>query len=123
MAIHPKAKVLKGVHISEIMGEAALPYLDWGHGVTPQNRENTLPVLAYSWGNILQLGILTTVKEASERALEFDGYFISDFDIQSVNWLSESVIMIVSNKQVRLLYSGFMHPGKYTKETFTNYHS
>lgn len=49
--------------------------------MTPQNRENTLPLLAFAWGNILQLGILTTVKEASERALEFDGYFIADFDI------------------------------------------
>lgn len=83
--------------------------------MTPQNRENTLPLLAFAWGNILQLGILTTVKEASERSLEFDGYFIADFDIQSVFWMSESVVMIVSNKQVRLIYSGFLHPGRYTK--------
>ena len=36
-------------------------------------------------------------------------------------WLSESVLAVVSNKQVRLLYSGFMNPGKYSRQTFQQY--
>ena len=38
VVIHPKAKVLRAIDSSEVGAEGGLPYLDWGHGVTPQYR-------------------------------------------------------------------------------------
>ena len=33
--------------------EKSVPYIDWGYGLTPMNRERTLPLMAIAWDKII----------------------------------------------------------------------
>ena len=35
--------------------EKSVPSIDWGYGLTPQERERTLPLMAIAWDKIIQL--------------------------------------------------------------------
>jgi hypothetical protein len=33
--------------------ERAIPYIDWGYGLTPKHRERTVPILAIAWDGLI----------------------------------------------------------------------
>lgn len=35
--------------------ERSLPYIDWGHGLTPSKRDKTVPIMAFAWDRVIQL--------------------------------------------------------------------
>ena len=93
--------------------ETALPYLDWGRGAIPGNPENTKPILAFAWDNILQLCILGDNVHNKDNFI-LNGYYQSEYEIQSLCFLGEGIIAIYSScKQIKLLYTGNFVPGQY----------
>jgi hypothetical protein len=77
-------------------------------------------MLAIAWGKILQLALYTnsTVPynpedpESSTPQLQYDGFYISDYSIDSVFFLTESILFILVNKKdVRILYTQNFTPG------------
>ena len=90
-----------------------LPYIDWGRGVLPDDLENANLILAIGWDKVVQL---VEIREAldKEDGYALNGYYESDYEIHSLHWLSESVLLVVnSKKEVVILYTGKFKPGKY----------
>ena len=87
-----------------------MPYLDWGLALTPSFRDKAYPILAIAWGRTVQLVVYTNRNEVSSNEpvnLQLDGFYICDaFSIDSVFFLSESLLfLIVNKKEVRILYT------------------
>jgi len=38
--------------------EKSVPAIDWGYGLTPRERERTLPLMAIAWDKIIQLAYI-----------------------------------------------------------------
>lgn len=72
--------------------------LDWGFGITPNIlRERSKCLLAIAWDKVLQICIV----EDPERGLDgvtMDGYYISDYPIDKVMFVSDSVLVVLVNK-------------------------
>ena len=71
--------------------EKSLPSIDWGHGLTPQEREQTRPLMAIAWDRVVQLLYLNEEK----KCLEYDGYYCSDQVINQVYFMADSVLAIL----------------------------
>ena len=56
--------------------EKSLPYLDWGYGLTPSQRERTVPILAFAWDRLIQLVHINEV--GGKVTIEMDGFYYSD---------------------------------------------
>lgn len=97
--------------------EGSLCHLDWGYGITPTiSRVNSKCLLAIAWDKVLQIAILGNPAE-TYNMITFDGYYICDYPIDRVQFISDSVIMIlVNNKEVRLLFIPSFLPGSFSKE-------
>lgn len=57
-----------------ICSEKTIPYISWGFGLTPSQRETTVPIFAFAWDKLIQL---IYVNEEG-TSLEIDGFYISD---------------------------------------------
>ena len=82
----------------EFIRSGSLCYLDWGYGVTPNIiREKSKCLLAIAWDKVLQIMILEDPNKGM-GGIKFDGYYISDYPIDKVLFISDSVLMILVNK-------------------------
>ena len=89
-----------------------IPYMDWGYGLSPQYRDRTYSMCALAWGKVVQLVILTDVDD-EENCLIPDGYYVSDHVVDSIYFLSESLIFILVNgREVRILHTQHFAPGE-----------
>ena len=59
-----------------------LPYLDWGHALTPTYRDQAYPCLAIAWGNTIQLAVYRNKLAADKLQelpyLHLDGFYICE---------------------------------------------
>ena len=82
--------------------------MDWGYGLTPQERERTLPLLAIAWDKVIQL---LYVNDQTNQ-LEFDGFYCTDQEINQVYFMADSVLVIlVNSEEIRVLYTEKFKPG------------
>jgi len=70
--------------------EESLAYISWGFGLTPSYREQTVPLLVFAWDRLLQL-----VYFLEDGSFEFDGFYYSNREIIGVQFVSDSVLMII----------------------------
>eukprot|EP01022_Parablepharisma_sp_SALTPOND_P016448 TRINITY_DN240_c0_g1_i1.p1 TRINITY_DN240_c0_g1~~TRINITY_DN240_c0_g1_i1.p1 ORF type:complete len:1429 (-),score=152.52 TRINITY_DN240_c0_g1_i1:4268-8554(-) len=90
----------------------SLPYIDWGRGALPGDLENSNLVLAIGWDKTLQL---VEIREPfhREEGYVYTGYYESEYEINALYWISESVLLIVNSmKEIKVLYTGNFAPGK-----------
>lgn len=94
-----------------------LCYLDWGYGITPVvSREKSKCLLAIAWGKVLQIMILEN-PDKGMSGIKFDGYYICDYPIDCVYFISDSILMILVNKkEVRILFIPYFPPGSFWYE-------
>lgn len=92
-------------------------YLDWGYGITPVvSREKSKCLLAIAWGKVLQIMILEDPDQGM-GGIKFDGYYICDYPIDWVYFISDSILMILVNKkEVRVLFIPYFPPGSFWYE-------
>ena len=115
--VSPKALPLISIRRPPYISPGTVPYLDWGHALTPTFRDQSYPVLAIAWGRTIQLAVYCNQKQVinglEEPQVELDGFYICDgFTIDACFFLSESLIFIVVNKkEVRILYTQNFTPG------------
>ena len=95
----------------------SLWYLDWGYGITPTiSRESSKWLLAIAWDKVLQIWILEN-PEYGLSSIRPDGYYLSDYPIDWVQFLSDSVVMILVNKkEVRILFIPDFWPYSFVEE-------
>jgi len=88
-----------------------VPYLDWGFGLTPSHREQTVPILAYAWDRIIQLIYI----DDNGTSLEFDGFYHSDKEIINLFFIADSVLFALfeskDGREVKILYTPKFYPG------------
>lgn len=101
----------------ECVRPESISYLDWGYGITPNiSREKSMCLLAIGWDKVLQICILENPNKGMS-SIKFDGYYISDYPIDTVKFISDSVIMILTNqKEVRVLFIPCFSPGHFANE-------
>ena len=110
-----------GVHRKEFGKEfvrsGSICYLDWGYGVTPNiSREKSMWLLAIGWDKVLQICILVDPYKGIS-GIKHDGYYVCDSPIDSVKFISDSVLMILTNqKEVRILFIPNFSPGYFANE-------
>jgi hypothetical protein len=99
--------------------EKSIPYVDWGYGLTPGQREKTVGILAFAWDKLVQLVYINE----EEGTIELDGFYISEQQITSIYFLADSILMVLINeKEVKILYTTKFYPGdyKYIEEELSN---
>lgn len=95
----------------------AIPYIDWGKGALPGKPENSNIILAIAWDKVVQLVEIKDIRKGAD-GIEFNGFYESEYEIQTLWWLTDSVILVLtSTKELRILYSGKFSPGKYKEKT------
>ena len=79
--------------------------LAWGYGITPiVSRERSKCLLAIGWGKLLQIMILEDPDQGMS-GIKFDGYYICDYPIDAIFFISDSILLILVNKkETRILY-------------------
>ena len=89
--------------------EKSVPYIDWGYGLTPMNRERTLPLMAIAWDKVIQLMYV----DDEQQTILFDGYYCSDQEINQVYFMGDSVLVILVNQEeIKVLYTEKFQPGE-----------
>lgn len=53
--MRPKIKEIFQISKPKFCKDKSIPYLDWGYGLTPSQREHTAPILAFAWDRLIQL--------------------------------------------------------------------
>jgi len=91
---------------------SSLPYLNWGYGMTPGQREKTVPILAFAWDRLIQL--VYVCEDKGQAMLKMDGFYYSDQEINSLWFMGDSILFVlVNNKQVKMLYTTQFFPEDY----------
>jgi len=101
--------------------KGTVPYIDWGSGLTPTYRDSVYTILAIAWGKTLQLAIYMDIEEEGDpgERLIFDGFYVCDEKIDSLYFMSESILFVLINKkEVRVLYTQNFAPGIVDEEVF-----
>lgn len=79
-----------------------LPYIDWGYGLTPTVREQTVPICAVAWDQIIQLVYIND----HNHTIEMDGYYCSEHEIHQVCFMGDSILIALVNERfVKVLYT------------------
>jgi hypothetical protein len=109
--MRPKIKEIFHVERPSFCKEKSLPYIDWGYGLTPSHRDQTVPIFAFAWDRFIQLFYL----DETTMSIEFDGFYYSDQEINSLYFVSDSILFALMNGQeVKVLYTTKFYPGHYT---------
>ena len=61
--VSPQLKDIFVIERPDYIDPSIVPYLDWGEGLTPVYRDQTYPVLAITWGRIVQLAVWTNFRD------------------------------------------------------------
>ena len=69
----------------------AVPYCDFGLGLTPGFQDYTCPLLAVAWDNIIQLVYFDEIGDE----VRMDGFYVSDKEINSVFFVGNSLLAIL----------------------------
>lgn len=96
-----------------------MPYLDWGEGLSPAYRDKSYPILAITWGKLVQLAVWTNKEAIDEKPnIQFDGFYVCNgFSIDQCFFLDESLLFILINKkEVRILYTQNFTPGLFDEK-------
>ena len=112
--VAPEPKELECIERPDYIDCQTVPYLDWGEGLSPAFRDKTYPILAITWGKMIQLAIWTNKDDVGYLPkIEFDGFYICDgFSIDQCFFLDESLLFVLINKkEVRILYTQNFTPG------------
>lgn len=51
--MRPKIKEVFQISKPTFCKERAIPYIDWGYGLTPHHRDKTVPILAIAWDGLI----------------------------------------------------------------------
>ena len=82
--------------------------IDWGYGLTPQERERTMPLMAFAWDKVVQLLYVND----ETKSFELDGFYCSDQVINQVYFMADSVLAILVNQEeIRVLNTDKFKPG------------
>ena len=93
-----------------ICNDKAIPTLAWGYGLTPSDRNQSRPLLAVAWDKVVKLMIVND--ETRDLELETCGFYCSDFEINQVYFITDSVLAIVVNAdEVKILGTDRFKPG------------
>lgn len=96
-----------------ICSEKSIPYISWGFGLTPSQRETTVPIFAFAWDKLIQL---IYVNEEG-TSLEIDGFYISDKQIISLYFIGDSILFAlfesINTRESKILYTTKFYPGTY----------
>ena len=97
--------------------QGALCTLAWGYGITPTvSRERSKCLLAIGWGKVLQIMILEDPDQGM-GGVKFDGYYICDYPIDAIYFISDSILLILVNKkETRILFIPHFPPGSFNYE-------
>jgi len=88
----------------------------WGRGGLMEDPENCNPILAIAWSNVVQLVEVKNLFD-NTKGYVFHGYYESSYEIQTLQWISESVLIIfTSANELKILYSGNFTSGKYEEK-------
>ena len=120
---------------SENMGDVVpilnqLPCICWGFGKTPRYNFQNFPLLAISWGPLIQLVVFRDINGDSEKHEDFhlDGYYIiaqgqftytenghtMDNYIQSLTFIDESLLLAVTaTQEIRVMYTSKFKEGEF----------
>ena len=97
-----------------------VPYIAWGVGLTPSNRERTVPIFAFAWDRMIQL-VFVNEDSATRATLDHDGLYISQVqEIIGIHFVGESTLFVVlegvdgQSKEIKLLNCIKFYPGSYT---------
>lgn len=120
-----EGKVIQKIPRPNYIQAGSVPYLAWGFGLTPVYRDRAYFILAITWGNMIQLALVN--EDCTEREFQFnprskifyDGFYISDTPLASCFFISESILVVVSNNhQIKVLYTQNFSPGIVDEELF-----
>lgn len=115
--VKPQPRELLSIERPDYVDVGTVPYLDWGSALSPCFRDKSYPALAVAWGKLLQLAVYVNLGNEPAQ-VQFDGFYVCEHSIDSVFFLSESVLFVVVNKkEVRVLYTQNLTPGLFD-ETF-----
>ena len=96
-----------------ICKEKSIPYIAWGFGLTPSQRESTVPIFAFAWDKLIQL---IYVNEEG-TSLEIDGFYLSDKEVISLYFIGDSILFALFEKdntrESKILYTTKFYPGTY----------
>lgn len=93
---------IKIIQRPPICHDKAIPTMSWGYGLTPSNRNKSVPLLAIAWDKCIKL--MCVKDETRELELEACGFYCSDLDINQVYFISDSLLsIVVANEEVRIL--------------------
>ena len=82
----------------------------------PDNVDNLNAIMAIAWSKVVQLVEVRDPHRGIDGYI-FNGYYESDYEIQTLKWIAEDVLLILTvTKEFKLLYSGNFSPGKYTEK-------
>eukprot|EP00826_Nyctotherus_ovalis_P040989 TRINITY_DN4083_c0_g1_i14.p1 TRINITY_DN4083_c0_g1~~TRINITY_DN4083_c0_g1_i14.p1 ORF type:complete len:407 (+),score=86.72 TRINITY_DN4083_c0_g1_i14:650-1870(+) len=87
------------------------PYIDWGYGALPGDSENEDLILAIGWDKVVQLVVVRSLN--GKEGIQFAGYAVSEWEIISLYWLSESILLIVNSlSEMMIVHTGSFAAGK-----------
>lgn len=90
--------------------EKSIPYIDWGYGLTPSQRERTVPILAIAWDRLIQLIYINE----QTQTIELDGFYYSDHEINSLYFTGDSILFaLVNGREIKMLYTTKFYPGHF----------
>lgn len=108
-------RCIYSINRPEFCRATTLPYIDWGYGLTPSHRDQTVPIFAFAWDRIIQLVYITN----DGSSLEIDGIYYTDAkEIIGLFFIGESILYaIFENNQYgregKVLYTTKFYPGSY----------
>lgn len=110
---------MKTIMRPSICKEKSVPLISWGYGLTPQERERTLPLMAFAWDKVVQLLFVNE----DTRSLEYDGFYCCDQEINQIYFMADSVLVILVNQEeMRVIYTEKFKPGSLIKNLSTKGH-
>lgn len=78
-SVAPTPAELVAIERPDYIDSQTVPYLDWGEGLSPSYRDRTYPILAITWGKLVQLAVWTNREQVGEQPqIEFDGFYVCD---------------------------------------------
>ena len=115
MGLKPKPRILWEFK-KKSATKRTTPYIDWGRGALPGKAENLNAIMAIGWNKVVQL-VEVEDPHKGIGGFIFNGYYESDYEILTLKWIAEDVLLIFTSiKQFHLLYSGNFTPGRYKEK-------